>query len=119
MLGTKERVADFLKLAPSFEDEKTQHELLALPTSEARWNKFLSLYKRRKDTGDITKKERNLIEEIVLQLLYPRLDIHVTKGLNHLLKSPFCIHPKTGKVCVPFTVVNVDKFNPSVVPTIE
>ncbi|KZC13722.1 DNA primase small subunit, partial [Dufourea novaeangliae] len=45
-------------------------------------------------------------------------DINVSKGMNHLLKSPFCVHPKTGKVCIPFTASTVDKFQPGKVPTI-
>lgn len=59
-----------------------------------------------------------MIEEIKLQYSYPRLDINVSKGLNHLLKSPFCVHPKTGKICIPFNASAVDKFDPDKVPTI-
>lgn len=36
------------------------------------------------------------ISDLTLRLLHPRLDAHVSIQLNHLLKSPFCIHPGTG-----------------------
>lgn len=42
--------------------------------------------------------------EIIFAHVFPRVDVEVTKGVNHLLKAPFCVHPKTGKLCVPMDV---------------
>ena len=36
-----------------------------------------------------------------------------------MLKSPFCIHPKTGRVCIPFNPDKVDDFRPEEVPTVN
>lgn len=92
--------------------------LCSCSSSKEKWNKIESIITYHRNKGNLKWRTKHLLEEIILQYAYPRLDINVSKGLNHLLKSPFCVHPKTGKVCVPFNPRAVQNFNPSVVPTI-
>jgi DNA primase catalytic subunit len=62
---------------------------------------------------------KHLVEEIKLQFCYPRLDINVTKGMNHLLKAPFSVHPKTEKICIVFPAEKVLTFELDLVPLIN
>ena len=57
-------------------------------------------------------------QDIVLEYTYPRLDVEVSKKQIHLLKSPFVVHPGTGRVCVPIDTKRLTDFDPLGVPTV-
>jgi DNA primase small subunit len=61
---------------------------------------------------------KHVPDRIVLRFLWPRLDANVTTQRGHLLKLPFCAHPATGKVCVPFDVGRAFEFDVEAVPTV-
>ena len=56
------------------------------------------------------------IMDLVFFFTYPRLDVAVSKGLNHLLKAPFCIHPSTGNICIPLSPDRIGEFSPLTSP---
>lgn len=41
------------------------------------------------------------LHSAIWELVGPRLDAGVSVHRNHMLKIPFSVHPKTGRVCVP------------------
>ncbi|KAI7794294.1 Primase polypeptide 1 [Triplophysa rosa] len=82
-----------------------------------RWDRLCALVEHKKSSSK--KSGQYFDKEIMLQYCYPRLDVNVSKGVNHLLKSPFSVHPKTGRISVPIDLKELDTFDPFEVPTIS
>merc|ERR1712176_1550282 len=119
-LGTPEKCQKVLSMLPAKTiQEDLKDWVSSHHDSKTKWNQLKAAWSAYANKRKLKNYENNAIYEIVLQLCYPRLDVNVTKGLNHLLKSPFSVHPKTGRVCVPFLAQNVDSFDPFTVPTLK
>ncbi|GAB7347558.1 hypothetical protein MBLNU459_g4448t1 [Dothideomycetes sp. NU459] len=88
-------------------------------TSAQKWNDINALA----SAGNLSTLTPSALvdvkQDIRLEYTYPRLDAEVSKKLNHLLKSPFVIHPATGRVCVPIDIRRVEEFEPMNVPTVQ
>lgn len=111
--GSWDSIESGRELALSIPDIKLRNVLLQ------KWkDNNISSTDKWVDIGDLYKElginSFDLVDwrkEMILQMLYPRLDVEVSRQMNHLLKSPFCVHPGTGNVCVVFDP-NEREFNP-------
>ncbi|CAI7659756.1 hypothetical protein N7533_001020 [Penicillium manginii] len=86
--------------------------------SVSKWADIDSLAKTGKSSTLNTATLRDAKQDIVLEYTYPRLDAEVSKKMIHLLKSPFVIHPGTGRICVPIDPRKAEEFDPLSVPTV-
>lgn len=92
-------------------DEKLKRKLIwgdACKTGTDRWKAFCANAPKVKDGQDA-------LFAVVMHHMHPRLDTAVTRQMNHLLKCPFMVHPKTGRVCVPIDPYEC-KFRPDQAP---
>jgi DNA primase small subunit len=95
----KKEVLEFLQKM------KTSPSAQQIP-SKKKWGFFKELFKN--------KGISQAILELVYSFVYPRLDVNVSKQMNHLLKAPFSVHPNTNLMCVPFDVQ--EEFSPNDCP---
>ncbi|XP_013862728.1 DNA primase small subunit [Austrofundulus limnaeus] len=116
ILSRKESIDKVLALVPEDVKKDLQQEFQNERKPETRWKLIQAHAKRKQSTA---KKVQHFEKEIMLQYCYPRLDVNVSKGVNHLLKSPFSVHPKTGRISVPIDLKELDNFDPFAVPTIS
>ncbi|KAI8052380.1 DNA primase small subunit [Syncephalis plumigaleata] len=100
-------------LGKQWSNEETPHD------SVQRWASLVKAIENPPNPRAKRTFSNHLARDIMFQYMYPRLDDKVTSQLKHLLKSPFSIHPVTGRVCVPIDAASCEQFNPLEVPTIE
>ena len=88
LLDARAQQANFLRMvgAPSLNTET-----LAGP-------KFLKRLYRACSTNPAAMER---LSDAILTLVWPRLDANVSTDMKHLLKAPFSLHPKTGRVSLP------------------
>ncbi|KAF8357285.1 pri-1 [Pristionchus pacificus] len=131
-----EKEEDTLKDCKNPQLKEELQRIFTLSKPESRWQMIClkcdekTWRSEREKLKDQPDKLKNLPEppsdeyklfllQWVLSRLYPRLDVNVSTGVNHLLKSPFCIHPKTGNVAVPIDAQKVHLFDVTKCPRID
>jgi len=114
-VGARESFVDRLGIS----DEGLAHladEAGRKPDGMAAWRyirtKVFDAAKRNAKLGWFVER----LQEVVIAYVWPRIDFHVTKAVNHLIKSPLVAHPKTGRIAVPVPAGELLTFDPSRVP---
>lgn len=120
--GTSEQAEKLLQLLPDRNlNDSLRRKWESAPgrSSTSKWADIDAVAKTGASKNLDSRALLEAKQDIVLEYTYPRLDIEVSKKLNHLLKSPFVVHPGTGRVCVPIDTRALEDFDPLGVPTVQ
>jgi DNA primase small subunit len=120
--ATQERAEQLLALIPDkllVDALRKKWDAAPGRDSTSKWADIDSMAKTGASKNLDARALKEAKQDIVLEYTYPRLDIEVSKKLNHLLKSPFVVHPGTGRVCVPIDTRALEDFDPIAVPTVH
>jgi DNA primase catalytic subunit len=117
-LGSAKTNAYIFKIVHrNFQNKTLTHALVAASSSGksniAIWNEYRAAIRRYHPSPV------EVLQTLVLSMLFPRIDAAVTVDPKHLIKCPFSWHPRTGNVCVPISVQHVESFNPLQAPNIS
>lgn len=96
----------------------------AMGGSHARWLEFAgrtghsawSVLTKYADNSKFSESTWASVRQVVLQFVWPVLDVNVTKRRDHLNKQAFSLHAKTDRVCLPVFGEYSD-FDPASCPT--
>ncbi|MEN2498956.1 MAG: hypothetical protein MHMPM18_003206 [Marteilia pararefringens] len=114
----RNRISEKIRTYNLYEEDPTEEK--AILRAHSFWNDLEqnilpSYFKCQKSRPCSTA----ILKELILYFSYPRLDINVSKALNHLLKLPFCVHPSTGSICIPINHNNLETFSLIDVPNLK
>ncbi|KAI9243410.1 hypothetical protein BY458DRAFT_591614 [Sporodiniella umbellata] len=111
----RKRILDIISDGPAKEKIEKMWDENPYSSAQEKWSYLDEIIEKTESK----KRFRDPVaRDIIFQYTYPRLDVKVSTNINHLLKSPFCVHPKTLKVCVPIRVEDCETFDPLSVPTL-
>lgn len=68
-------------------------------SSQARWEQLETAVAKRAKQSKGRDNLGTLARDLKLHCCFPRLDVNVSTSMNHLLKAPFCIHPRSSNDC--------------------
>lgn len=109
------RLIDMLPCAEARQQVRSLFDHRVCENSRQIWRLFTGFVAQRQAQNCplwSSARLKNIITELQLGMLGPRLDTNVTRTRKHLLKLPFSMHQTTFNLCAPIRFESIGTFNP-------